>query len=159
MPTWLGCFGKSGSPVLTVRISGPFTEGVDFEAIVDTGFTGFASIPLLQAFPLGLILDGTTSVVLADGSTTVNLVARAKVEVEGEARIGTVLLDAGSRDVLLGMDFLRHFKKALYVASDGIALVDEDDLKKSVGVPPAPEAAATEDPNTPPQIDPPSTGQ
>jgi clan AA aspartic protease len=117
MTTWLGSFDKGGSPVLKIRLSGPFTDGVEFEAIVDTGFTGFVSIPLVQAFPLGLILDGTTSVVLADGSTSINLVARGQVEVKGEKRVGTVLLDAGSMDVLLGMDFLRHFKRVLYIAS------------------------------------------
>lgn len=118
---------------------------------MDTGFTGFVLIPLVQAFPLGLILEGTTSVVLADGSTSINLVARGQVDVEGEKRIGTVLLDAGAADVLLGMDFLRHFKRILYISSSGIILADENELETRSELNPVdPTGTAPPDASRPP---------
>lgn len=103
-------------------------------------------MPLIQAFPLGLILDGTTSVVLADGSTSFNLVARGAVKVGEESKIGTVLLEAGSNEVLLGMDFLRRFKKALFVGAGGVVLLDESALVGAAAGGPVPASAETSHP-------------
>ncbi len=94
-------------------------------------------MPMIQAFPLGLILEGTTSVFLADGSTTYNLVAGGKVTIDGTSKIGSVLLDTGSNEVLVGMDFLRQFKKSLYVSTACVLLMDEK--------PPRDEKASTEE--------------
>jgi predicted aspartyl protease len=57
---WTGYFDKSGSPAIKVMIHGPFAKPVEFDAILDTGFTGFIAMPLLKALPLGLMLYGTT---------------------------------------------------------------------------------------------------
>lgn len=122
---WIGSFDKSGSPALTITIKGPFGEGVEFDAILDTGFTGFISMPLLRALPLGLILYGTTSVELADGSKDMKLTARGMASVEGEEEVGVVILEPSSNDVLIGMAFLRLFQKALFVTQDTVWLVDE----------------------------------
>jgi predicted aspartyl protease len=138
MKLWIGYFGSSGSPVLKVRVSGPFTEGKDYEAILDTGFTGFLSIPLLQAISLGLILHGTTTISLADGSTAYRLTARGKITVEGEEKVGVVILEPTSTELLLGMGFLRQFKKAVIVSEFGVALASEDDVRKFIPTEPSP---------------------
>jgi hypothetical protein len=44
MPTTIGSTGKSGSPVIKISIAGVFGTGVEFEATVDTGFSGISSI-------------------------------------------------------------------------------------------------------------------
>jgi predicted aspartyl protease len=122
---WIGFFDKSGSPALKIRVSGPFGSGVEFDAILDTGFTGFISMPLIRALPLGLMLYGTTSVELADGSKATKLTAKGMAIVEGESRVGVVILEPSSNDLLLGMAFLRLFQRALFVTQDTILLVDE----------------------------------
>ncbi len=146
IPPWIGSLGSSGSPVLKIGIAGPFSEPVEFEAVIDTGFTGFLSMPLIKAFPLGLILDGTTSVVLADGSESYNLVARGTVSVNAESKLGTILLETTGNEVLLGMDFLRRFKKALLISRSAVAMFDE-----SLPVPTGSESTDdAEQPPTPP---------
>ena len=76
-------------------------------------------MPILQAFPLGLILNGTTKVTFADGSTATKLTALGRVTLEGVAKIGVVLLEEGSTDVLIGMDFLKAFEVSLLVHPPG----------------------------------------
>jgi predicted aspartyl protease len=122
---WTGYFDKSGSPALKVKISGPFAQPVEFDAILDTGFTGFICMPLIRALPLGLMLYGTTSVELADGSTSMKLTAKGEAEVEGESKVGVVILEPTANDVLLGMAFLRSFEKALFVTQKLVYLFDE----------------------------------
>ena len=125
VPLWTGFFDKSGSPALKIKISGPFAKGVEFDAILDTGFTGFICMPLLRALPLGLMLYGTTSVELADGSTSTKLTAKGMAEVEGEKEVGVIILEPTANDTLVGMAFLRTFEKALFVTQSLVFLVDE----------------------------------
>ncbi len=87
----------------------------NFAAIVDTGFTGFVAMPLIKAFPLGLVLAGTTNIVLADGSTRPRLTAYGDAILDKTMKPGVVILDPTSDDVLLGMDFLRKFEATLTV--------------------------------------------
>src|SRR6266404_9665868 len=96
MSSWTGSFNKSGSPTLKITISGALPgSGVEFEAVVDTGFTGFLQMPAVSAFPLGLILAGTTDVILAGGTTAPRLVALGTAKVEGEIKSGIILLSTG----------------------------------------------------------------
>ena len=115
MARWTGSLPPNGSPKLKLCIGGILSDSHELEGIIDTGFTGFLSMPILTAFPLGLTLSGSTSVVLADGSKQNKLTALGKVIIDEEERIGTVLLEWGQSDILIGMDFLRLFERVLYV--------------------------------------------
>jgi predicted aspartyl protease len=115
MPSSTGSFVKSG-PAIKINISGFAPAlGQDFEAIIDTGYTGFLSMPLVKAFPLGLILFGTTSLVLADGSTSYRLTAYGSITLGTEKENGVIVLQPNSEELLLGIGFLATFKKRLLV--------------------------------------------
>lgn len=131
VPVWTGYFDKSGSPALKIKISGPFAKPVEFDAILDTGFTGFICMPLLKALPLGLMLYGTTSVELADGSSSMKLTAKGSAVVEGEKKVGVVILEPDANDILIGMAFLRIFQKALFVTQNLVFLVDESEIPEN----------------------------
>ena len=128
-----GFFDSSGNPSLKFGLSGVHSQQpTEFSAIIDTGFSGFVSMPLVQAFPLGLPLVGTTSVVLADGSNQTKLVAQAMAHIASREKIGIVILEPSSTDVLIGMDFLRTFEAALVVTKQGILLLDENQFEQLI---------------------------
>jgi hypothetical protein len=91
-------------------------------------------MPLMHAFPLGLVLFGTTNLVLADGSTISRLTAYGSVTVASETDHGVIVLDSGSTEVLIGMEFLRTFKKALILFPDMklVAFIDEAAAKAAI---------------------------
>jgi predicted aspartyl protease len=146
---WTGFFDKSGSPALKIKIKGPFGDGVEFDAVLDTGFTGFICMPLLRALPLGLLLYGTTQVELADGNKSMKITAKGMAKIGDEEKVGVVILEPTSNDVLLGMAFLRLFEKALFVTQKLVFLIDEsrtpemDETQK-----PTPDTSNTELPGT-----------
>src|SRR5690242_13746171 len=127
-----GYFDKNFNPCLKITLSGAFPgPGKEFEAIIDTGFTGFVSIPLIQAFPLGLPLFGTTRLTLADGSTSDRLTALGRLTLLGQqTREGLVILEQSSTEVLVGMGFLRAFELALIITKDEVTVFDEEVLNQ-----------------------------
>src|SRR5580698_8430251 len=110
MPAQIGYFTSSGRPAIKLWIYGAYIAArQEFEATIDTGFSGFISMPFVRAFPLGLPLIGTTSVVLADGKTHDKFIAMSSASLTGELseqwEVGTVILEPSSTDILVGMEF------------------------------------------------------
>jgi predicted aspartyl protease len=132
MPTWIGSFNPLGSPTLKIKITGALGTQQEFEAIIDTGFSGFLSMPTVRAFPLGLILYGTTKVVLADGGVAFKYTALGSITVNTESAAGIIILEPNSTDFLIGMDFLMRFKKTLFVHENKkfVALIDDADVEE-----------------------------
>jgi predicted aspartyl protease len=111
-----GGFDQSGSPTIDVEVSGPLQQFHSFTAIMDTGFTGFLLLPIASAFPIGLLLHGIMPIQLADGSVQTKLTCRGQIRFDSETREGIVVIeDVQSTEVLVGMDFLKRFRKQLIV--------------------------------------------
>ena len=129
MATTIGSTGKSGSPVIKVEIGGAFPNSArEFEATVDTGFTGFISMPIMSALPLGLPLYGTTSVQFADGTIATRFTALGRATLGGVSEGGVVILEPSTTDVLVGMEFLKSFKKSVLMYRGVLFLIDEAEL-------------------------------
>ena len=128
-----GDYDARGNACLAFHLCGVRHElpGVQYTGIIDTGFTGFLQIPLGVAFELALPLEGTTSVMLANGSTATKLTAAARATVCGQSRFGIVILEAASPEILIGMDFLRRFDVALFVTRDLVGIVSEETLRRA----------------------------
>src|SRR5438034_1570710 len=112
---WLGSFDSRGNPVLEIRVAAgaDISAGVEVTAIIDTGFTGFVLLPARYIVRLGLRVQGTTTLTLADESTCACFVAEAHVGLDEQTiKQGIVTLEEKSQEVLVGMDFLRQFKLA-----------------------------------------------
>ena len=91
---------------------------------------------MVEAFPLGLILTGSSRTILADGSDANDLTALGTVVVGNEERVGTVLLSAGAGAILIGMEFLTTFDKTLIVSTAAgspiVVLMDNSEAKRFV---------------------------
>ena len=130
----IGEYDDLGNPCIDFHLLGVKHDppGVRFRGIVDTGFTGFLQLPIEHAFSLGLPLEGTVDLTLADASKGVCLTALAKLTLQDVTVTGIVMLAPQSDSpILLGMDFLRLFERALIVSRTGIFLMDEANLPSS----------------------------
>ena len=129
----LGSYDARGNACLAFHLCGVRHDppGVEHTGIIDTGFTGFLQLPLGVAFELALPLEGTTSVTLADASTTIKLTATARATVCEQSRSGSVILETASPEILIGMEFLRRFDIALFVTRDLVSIVSEEDLRRA----------------------------
>jgi len=112
--TVIGSF-NAGCPVVQIAVSGPLTNPTTFTAIVDTGFSGFLLLPILEAFPVGLILRGTTVITLADGSAQTKLTCLGELHFDGNSQVGLIIIENQTTDILVGMDFLTKFGMELLV--------------------------------------------
>lgn len=110
----IGFLAANGDPTLEIEIKG-VGQAKKFTCLIDTGFTGFLSIPLLQALPLGLVLTATTTVTFANGITESRLICLGHAKVDSDEQLGTILLEYQSNQVMLGMDFLKKFGLKLLV--------------------------------------------
>lgn len=122
-PTGNPYFDPNGRPTVEIEVSNPLGWKRTVNALIDTGFDGFLSLPMLDAFPIGLLLRGTMPVTLADGSTKQTLYCLGAIDFEGDSRVGVVLIESEGTP-LVGMSFLREFKRELVVdpASTRLAL-------------------------------------
>lgn len=167
MTSGVGHFDSLGNPCLKFHLCGVAHEppGLEFEGIIDTGFTGFIQVPIQNAFSLKLPLEGTSSYILADGSRGVYLTALARTTFGGKTHVGAVSLAPGSQDILVGMDFMRQFKLGIIVMTKLILLVDEDEIERinadkvssaADAAPPTSDATVSEPPpsQSPPDVEP-----
>ncbi|MBI3048058.1 MAG: hypothetical protein HYY76_07070 [Acidobacteria bacterium] len=156
MASGVGHFDNLGNPSLKFHLCGVAHKepGLEFEGIIDTGFTGFIQLPLQHAFSLKLPLEGTASYTLADGNQTACLIALAKTTFAGKTVVGAVTLAPGSQDILVGMGFLRQFKLGMIMVKSVIVLIDEEELEKISQKQRVDEQAAGDAQPPPPPADP-----
>jgi predicted aspartyl protease len=110
-----GRLDSQGCPLVTVAISpeGNPSQAREFDGLIDTGFTGFAQMPLSTADSLVLVVTGTLDLTYSDGSTQGMPVAWATLRLGTESQDGFILLSDRSDEILLGVHFLRLFRKTL----------------------------------------------
>ncbi len=87
------------------------------EAVIDTGFTGYVTLPPSIIEELGLTWLGREQGTLADGSTEPFDVFRANVLWNGQLR--AIEVEAVSAQPLLGMALLAHHSLEIEVVGGG----------------------------------------
>ncbi len=83
-----GVVNAAYEPIVTLAIQGPSGQSREIEAVVDTGYNGYLTLPPAVALALGLPFVTTNPAFLADGS-----------EVTFDVYSVTVLWDGRLRDV------------------------------------------------------------
>jgi predicted aspartyl protease len=144
-PVLIGSLSESGHPTIKITVFGIHPDlKQEFEAMIDTGFTGFLLMPIMSAFPLGLTLLGTGNYTLADNSTNAKLLALGNIVIEDEDPVhGVIVLEPNQCGLLLGMEFLRRAGRTLAVSTKGVVLIDEATVAEFMAtVQPSPRTTA-----------------
>ncbi|MDE0232148.1 MAG: clan AA aspartic protease [bacterium] len=108
-------------PVITLTVLGPSGQSAEIEAVVDTGFNGFLTLPSESVATLELLRLADGSVTLADGSTAMFDVYRTFVLWDGRPR----RVDAHMSDSvpLVGMQLLDRHSLFIEVEDGGRVLI------------------------------------
>jgi clan AA aspartic protease len=93
-----------------------------FDALVDTGFTGFLSLPIAIIMELGLQWSYRDRATLGDGSETVFDVYNAEILWNGQLR--EIEIDAAETEPLLGMALLRGYRLQVDTIEGGLVTIE-----------------------------------
>ena len=111
-----GVVEPSLEAVVPVRVRGPHGEET-VDAVLDTGFSGWLSLPAFVVRRLGLEWARSGRAALADGT-----VVDAEVEWHGAWR--AVAVDEADTDPLVGMHLLRGSRVVLAVTEGGAVSIE-----------------------------------
>ena len=151
----IGSFDSNGAPVIDIEIVGASNQPTTVTCVIDTGFTGFLSIPL-HAFPDELGVHGTMPMVFADGTVENKLICLGAARAGGSHQTGVIVLENQAQQIVLGMDFLQKFgyKLLLCPATGEVQMVAEENaftIAAAEASAPAPIAAPPVADLNPPQ--------
>jgi clan AA aspartic protease len=91
-------------------------------AVIDTGFTGFLSLPSNIIAELELPWSYRDRATLGDGSETLFDVHNANIIWDGQFR--EIEINAADTDPLLGMKMLRGFRLQVDTVQDGVVTIE-----------------------------------
>ena len=109
--------------VLRLQVLGAASSGqtLEVEAVIDTGFTGYLTLPGVLISQLALRLHGTREAVLGDGSRVMLDIYRGRVLWDGQPRDVQALAAEGG--ALVGMSLLYGHELRLSVIDGGIVTI------------------------------------
>ena len=116
-----GVVNAAYEAVIPLTVQGPAGQTQDIEAVVDTGFTGFLSLPPGVVGELGLPFINASQATLADGSVATLNVYRAMVLWDGEPRY--IRAYAADAVPLAGMRMLDSHDLSIQVRAGGRVLI------------------------------------
>ena len=99
-----GAVNSAYEAIVTLPLQGPDGQSREIDAVVDTGYTGFLTLPPSVVADLGLPFRGQTEAILADGSETTLDVYDVAVVWDG--RLRNARASAADAVPLIGMRLL-----------------------------------------------------
>ncbi len=119
-----GSLDNDHTTVVTIAVASTSGPSTFVDAVIDTGFTGFVQVPVLLAQGVGLTPRTVTETQYPDGRIDTIPLAWGRISLGSEAREGFVHMQRGSDEVIIGVEFLRLFRKILVLsATDGTLLL------------------------------------
>ena len=93
-----------------------------FDAVIDTGFTGFLSLPIAIIIELGLQWSYRDRATLGDGSETVFDVYNAEIVWDGQLQ--EIEVDSAETEPLLGMALLKGYRLQVDTIEGGLVTIE-----------------------------------
>ncbi len=103
--------------VIPLNVDGPRNRGREINAVVDTGFNGFLTLPASLIQELGLVWRRRGRATLADGSDSVFDIYEATVIWDGRPR--RIAVDEADCDPLVGMSLLYGCELIVQIVDGG----------------------------------------
>ena len=116
-----GAVNAAFEAVVTLPLLGPDGQSLEIDAVVDTGFSDFLTLPTSVVTELGLTYHSRTEVTLADGSAVSFDAYNVAVMWDGTAR--SVYAYAADNTPLLGMSLLEGHYLGVDVREGGRVLI------------------------------------
>jgi clan AA aspartic protease len=116
-----GAVNAHREATIRLAISGSGGQQQEIEAIIDTGFTGYLTLPPILVQALGLAWLCRQPGILADGSVEVFDVYIATVLWDGQPR--TVEVEAADTEPLVGMSLLDRHSLRIDVLTGGVVTI------------------------------------
>ena len=117
-----GFVNQSCEAMIRVAVGHESASKQMVEAVIDTGFTGFLSLPLSVIESLGLPWIFRDIGTLGDGSEVIFEMYRATVVWDGQAQVVDVA--ASDADPLVGMSLLYGFKLQIEAIEGGLVTIE-----------------------------------
>jgi clan AA aspartic protease len=108
--------------IIRLPIRGSTGQEQEIEAVVDTGFDGWLTLPTSMIAALGLAWRGRGRAILADGSES--LFDTYEVEVIWDSQPRQIPVDAIEADSLVGMSLLYGYNLHIQVVDGGSVTID-----------------------------------
>ena len=103
--------------VMSLMVCGAADETHEIQAIIDTGYSGFLTLPTAMITALGLSSIGTEQLTLADGSEVVSAVCPATIVWDGQLR--AIEVDTLESDALVGMALMDGYDLNMHITVGG----------------------------------------
>ena len=116
-----GMVNANREATIWLMVLSPQGHQQEIEAIIDTGFTGFLTLPPLLVTTLGLSWLCRQPGILADGRVEYFDVYVTTAIWDGQPR--TVEIEAADTDPLVGMSLLEHHSLRIDVLNGGIVTI------------------------------------
>lgn len=118
-----GRTGANRTAAVRIQVRGLNDVREDLTAVIDTGFSGFLSLPGERVDRLGLATVGTRRARLADGTQVVSMIYVCEVYWHGRFReVATVRL---GREPLVGMSLIWGSELRIRAEAGGEAEIEE----------------------------------
>ncbi len=116
-----GVVNANREATIRLVVIDPSGQQQEIEAIIDTGFTGFLTLPAVLIAALRLPWLCRQPGILADGSVDVFDVYTATVLWDGQSQ--TVEVEAADAEPLVGMSLLDHHSLRIDVLAGGVVTI------------------------------------
>ena len=117
-----GTVNADREAVLRLQVSGLPGQSKEIEAVVDTGFTGFLTLPFSVIAALGLTRISRGRAILANGTEEVFDIYEAQIDWDGQSRI--IEADAAEVEPLIGMSMLYGYELRVRVVDGGTVTIE-----------------------------------
>jgi clan AA aspartic protease len=117
-----GVVNNNCEAIIKVAVGGVDSPKIAIDTVIDTGFTGFLSLPLSIITDLGLPWHYRDIGTLGDGSEVVFEIYKASAIWDGQNQV--IEVAASDSDPLVGMSLLYGFKLQIETVEGGLITIE-----------------------------------